>query len=116
MSTYLEVKSALKSVKVQFEGDLVYELKELTSKQQGIWMDKVASRMKFDENGKPAGYSSFGGIQNDLLSQCLYDSNGELATEDVLNGWPASTVDTLFEKAQEMSGLNQKGKDQLKNG
>lgn len=82
-----------------------YELRELNGKQRDAYLTKNNARMRFIK-GKPAGLTSFDGVQTDLLVECLFDVETNKAVPvAVIQTWPASIQDALFEAARKLSKL-----------
>jgi len=81
-------------------------LKELIGRDRNGYLSKLTARMKVDKNGKATGVKSFDGFQADLLTLCFYDENNELFSKEDIEELPSSTQQMLFDKAQELSGLN----------
>ena len=65
----------------------------------------MTGRVKIGKDGKAAGIKTFNGFQADLLTASLYDSNGDPATADFIESLPSSTQQNLFNRAQELSGV-----------
>lgn len=92
-------------------------LRELTGADRNKYLNQMTSRVKIGKDGKAVGIKSFDGFQADLLGRCLYDENNELVTVEAIEELPSSTQALLFEKAQELSGLDKTNEDgEAKNG
>lgn len=102
-----------KEIPVDLDGKN-YKLKELTGKQRDSFFNELGKRMKFVD-GKASGMSSYEGLHSKLLSLCLYDESNVLVKESEIQEFPASVSTKLFNAAQELSGLNEKSEDELKN-
>lgn len=98
----------LKHLDVEIDGK-PYVLKELTGRQRDAYLTKNASKMKYVK-GKPAGLTTFDGIQTDLLEQCLFDGDGKPVAASVMANWPAHVQEALFDAARELSKI---GKEKL---
>lgn len=89
-----------------------WTLVELTGRTRNKYLAKVTGRATpVGKSGKIV-IKNFDGFQTDLLELCLrnkaVDENDTPIpiTRDEIEALPASTQQTLFEKAQEISGLN----------
>ena len=91
-----------------------WKLKELSGTDRNKYLNKMASRVKLDRDGKASGIKSFDGFQADLLGLSLFDEAGTAITVAEIEGLPSSTQQDLFKRAQELSGLNL-GADEVKN-
>jgi len=102
----LELKEC-EIILVDDEGqEKTYMLKELTGKDRNKYLNKMTSRVKVGPNGKAMGIKSFDGMQSDLLKVSMFHESGEPVTVDEIESLPASTQQKLFDKAQELSGLD----------
>lgn len=88
---------------------VAYELRELTGKQRDAYLTKNGAKMKYVK-GKPAGLTTFDGVQTDLLSECLFDEKGQPVAASVMAKWPASIQDALFDAARKLSKLGTEDK------
>ncbi len=100
----LSFSLTLKTLPVKLDGEK-YTLKELTGDARDNNMDATRERMNFSEDGKPAGFKSFKGLQADLLALSLYDKHDKLVSKEVILAFPASVQNELFKAAQELSAL-----------
>lgn len=106
-----EVRISLnrKTVDVIIEDDGTekrYQLRELNGRERNKYLNQMSGRVKMGPTGKVVGIKSFDGFQSDLLVRCLFDENNEKVTADFVEDLPASAQAELFEKAQELSGLD----------
>lgn len=115
----LKLTLKLKEVPVLLEGEDGRERKcalmELVGSDRNEYLNLLTNRVKTSKDGKNIGIKSFDGFQSDLLTRCFYDEDGELFEKDEIEKMPSSTQQALFEKASELSDLNQEGKDDEKN-
>jgi len=112
----LRVSKRLKVVPVIMEdGDeeKAWKLKELDGVSRNKYLDKLKSRVKFNQGGQ-ASITSFDGFQAELLKRTLYNELDELVSVDEIESLPASTQQALFEASQKLSQLNE-DKDAEKN-
>lgn len=90
-----------------------YTLRELTGIQRDLWINKaVAAGEAADGEKKTRDFSN---LQASLIAACVYDENDKPFTVDEVAEWPASTQKKLFDKCQEMNGLDDKAEDRGKN-
>ncbi len=87
-------------------GEKEYTLRELTGKERNKYLNQMTNRVKMGPNGKPAGIKTFDGFQSDLLCRSLVDDEGRKASKEFIEEMPALAQHELFEKAQEISGLD----------
>jgi len=91
-------------------------LRELSGAERDKYLNKMTGRAIM-KDGKPIGMKSFDGFQTDLLVLSLTDSStGDTISREEIEELPASTQQILFEKAQELSGLDLGPEDIEKNG
>lgn len=107
----LRVSLRRKEVPVVLEDDeggveKKWTLRELDGTERNKYLNKMTSRVKISRDGKAVGIKSFDGFQADLLKVSLFDENDEPISVEEIEGLPSSTQQTLFEKAQELSGLD----------
>lgn len=107
----LRVSLRRKEVPVVLEDDeggveKKWALRELDGTERNKYLNKMTSRVKISRDGKAVGIKSFDGFQADLLKVSLFDENDEPISVEEIEGLPSSTQQTLFEKAQELSGLD----------
>lgn len=119
MKTKLEFHLVLNTVPVTLHIDgnpHSYELREMSAAVRDRYLDKMGTRVRMDETGKPVGVSRFDGMQAELLSLCLWDNEqSALVSHETLQGWPASVVSALYAEAQEMHKLPRADEAEVKN-
>jgi hypothetical protein len=108
----LEFSTTLKQVDVVIDG-ASYKLKELNGTLKGKYLQSMGSRVVINEQGKVAGMKSYEGLESALLCLCLFDSEDKAVPKVVIEKWPSTMLTSLFEAAQELSGLNQEGQEKL---
>ena len=109
----LEFTLKLEEIPVILDGK-EYTLRELTGQQRDAYMDDMNKRMRY-VGGKAEGFTKFEGLQAGLLAKCLFDSEGKNVSEKTIQMYPSHVVQALFAKAQELSGLNESGAEEVKN-
>jgi len=81
-----------------------HTLREMDGKDRDTYVQKMRSRMTIHE-GKPTGMKNVKGMQTDLVVLCLYDDDGERLKRDFIEGFPATTLQSLFDDCNVMNGL-----------
>lgn len=110
-----------KEIQIQFskDGGIVkkYFLRELDGKDRDKYLTQSSKNIIIDKNGK-GRLSTFDGMMSRLLCLSLFNEDGEAVSEEEIQSFPSSVSSALFEKAQEISGLdneNDKAKKEAKN-
>lgn len=85
--------------------DVHWVLRELTGKSRDTYLNKLTGRAEI-KDGAVIRIDSFDGFQTDLLEVSLFDKSGTPIPKETIENLPARTQTALFEKAQEISGLN----------
>ncbi len=93
-----------------------YTLKELTSNERSIFLNQTGKKVKTSQDGNVQSITDHKFLQEDLLTKCVLDEEGNAITRETLSTWPAKTVSGLFKAAQELSGLDEDGETEAKNG
>ncbi len=101
------------------EKDQEYMLRELDGEFRDEYLNKVGSKMRINERtGAILGLKNFKGIQSGLVMKCLVkvtDDGEEEVDEKTIQSWPSSVVTQLYNKARELSGLDESAEDDAKN-
>lgn len=84
-----------------------YVLKEASGAVATTWRNSVFRSTKVDANGRPSSYEGIAEAEPLLVSLCLHDANGKLVPIQTVKSWPARIQKSLFEKAKEISGLDE---------
>lgn len=105
----LVFKTSLKEISVEIDGK-DYALKELDGVQRGKYLNKMGSRIKLGPDGKISSFTDYSGLESTLLERCLYDSDNKLVPASVIETWPSSVLTSLFNVAQDLSGLNEEAR------
>lgn len=119
MGDILRFKLKRKEVLVVLEtddGDQTYYLRDMTGRDRDTYLRSIGGKIKFDEKGKPAGFTSLDGLQLALLELTLFDDKNKPVKREVLQDWPAELLEQLFNKSQELSALTAKSADAAGNG
>lgn len=114
----IRVKANLKEVPVIIEdGDgkeLNCFLREMTGTKRDKYLNSMSGNLKFI-NGKVSGLKNYDGVQNRLLTRCLFKPDGEAFDSKELDEFPCSVLNQLFEIAQKLNGLDKDAEDDAKN-
>ena len=100
-------------------GEIIkYTLTELDGKARGDYITFTADRTETykDKKGETQGrLTDFAALQTELLSISLIDEKGKKAPYENINKWPSSVCSALYNKARDISGLDDEAKDNAKN-
>jgi len=91
-----------------------YELKEATSDVATHWRNSIINKTKI-QDGKAVGLSNVADSEPLLVSMCLFRAEGKkdnVKLEEV-RSWPSRIVKSLFEKAKEISDLDEDEDDNV---
>ncbi len=114
MSLKLNLKASSIPVKLESNGGCEdYELREMTAAARDSYLDVTSNRIKMDAAGKPSGVTKFEGLQAELVSRCLFRKDGKSVSRDIIQNWPSSVVNALFEECQKLNHLNRTEKEVL---
>ena len=91
-------------LEVQPEVYLKFELREMSGLEGGEYKNVLRSKIR--SKGDETEVLDFRGLYSDLLCRCMYDQEGKLVSREVIDGWPESTQQALFEAAQKVNGLD----------
>lgn len=86
------------------DGPVLMEVREMNASSRDTYMQALSSRMEMDKEGKAVSVKNYQGLQSDLLSRCLFRGN-DLVTQEEIQTWPATAVQTLFDAAQKLNHL-----------
>ena len=123
-SEVLKFNLDLESIPVELESPETgkvhkYLLKEMTGVARDQYMTFITKRLKTDESGETT-VSSFEGLQSNLLHSCLYkvDDNGKESPVPIgtIQKWPSRVVEALFNRAKELSGMEDGAAEEAGNG
>lgn len=121
MDTTEPVKLTLKlktiPIELEQEDGLVktFVLQELTGAERDVYVDLMVKRVKTNARGEPTGIRSAEGMQAQLLARCLRDEDGGKLEVKEIQNFPSTTLNDLFDLAQELNGLGEEAEDQVKN-
>jgi hypothetical protein len=109
MTDSLSFTTTLKEKEVQIDGK-TYTIKELDGIGFSKWQEQIGGKASLGADGKiQVTDLNIKDPTLALLQLCLYGEDGKLVPVSVMAKWPQKTVlKSLFEIAQELSGLNDK--------
>lgn len=117
MGMLFSLQRKSESVVLEFpDGAKTYTIRELSGKERDIYTSMLSGKMRFDQNGKPAGMKDFAGLQIGLLELALVDEEGKPVKKGTIESWPSSAIEGLFKKAQQLSALTSATADEAGNG
>ena len=111
----LVFQTTLKEVSVTID-DKEYVMRELDGRQKGKYLNKMGGRIVLNNKGEVSSFKDYAGLESTLLSLCLYDSENKLVPATVMDGtekeqgWPSTVLNSLFNAAQDLSGLNEEAR------
>jgi hypothetical protein len=92
-----------------------FTLMELTSDQRSLFLNQIGKRVKVGAKGTVQGMSDYKYLQENLLTLCLKDENGDKISAADLGNYPAHVISELFKAAQTLSGMDLEGESEAKN-
>lgn len=105
--------TTLKEVLVEID-EKSYTLRELDGLGLTQWRVSRGGEVSVNERGKPVITNvNIDDPEISLLSLCLYGPENTLVPKTVIQKWPSSTLEKLYDAAQELSGLNVAAKKRL---
>lgn len=99
---YGDLELATEKVKV---GGKVYTLTEATESEAKSYRNFMIGKARM-KKGETVGYGAIGDAQSYLLSKLLRNLEGHLVNQTEINSWPSRIVSPLFDRAKDISGLN----------
>ena len=100
----LEFSTILQSTPVKLDG-VDFLLSELTGKERDAYLTKNSERLETDDAGKVTKIRTFDGHQGELISFALKTKSGDAVPLAVIQAWPASVQEGLYDAASELSQL-----------
>lgn len=91
-----------------------YVLRELTGRGRDQYLNNLTGRLVTDAKGN-SRMKDFTGLQSNLVGRCLFRKDGQAVTEAELVQWPARVLSKLFDKAKELSGLDDDAEEEAGN-
>jgi len=97
-----------------------YELREMSVAKKEAHMTAQAQRVRYDDKGKPIGYTSLEGSSADLLTRCMFkkvvakEGGPEWVpvTKEEVGKWPAYAAAQIVKAAQELNKLEDSEKEE----
>jgi hypothetical protein len=87
-----------------------YILKEATGRAAKIYNNARIEGVML-EAGQPKTIKGIGGLEPLLVSLCLWADNDRPVTQQFIEGWPSKVVKKLYNKAKEISDLDEEEKE-----
>jgi len=88
-------------------GGKIYTLKEASGDAACAYRNALFKNTELGPDGKARKIGNMADTEPLLVSWCLYDANGHRVAVQGVRNWPAKVVKTLFEKAKEISNLEE---------
>lgn len=103
---------ALIEIPVKFPNK-TYTLREASGDIATSYRNRAMACSKFGENGKIVAIEGMADLEPYLVHCCLLDEEGNRLPEAMIRNWPARIVKDLFNKAKEISGLDEESEESL---
>jgi hypothetical protein len=100
---------SLRTEKVMLGGH-EYELREATGEAATTYRNAMLKATQLGPNGKPKSLDGFANAEPLLVSLCLFKKDGvgwSSVDLDVIKSWPSRVQKELFNRAKEMSDLDE---------
>jgi len=100
------------------DGD-AHVLIELDGRQRDKYLTRINKRVRIGPDGKQNGMKTFDGLQASLIAACLVKIEGDKRVPvplEIIQNWPARTIDGVYKLAQKLSALGDEGKKKTKDG
>lgn len=108
MAEPLQLKLRTRTRPVQIEDDKgkieEYEIREMLAGDRDKHLDLLKSRMEKDGDGMVL--KRIEGIQTDLLTRSLFKGGRKVPT-NIIDGWPSSLVQELYNASRSINRLDQ---------
>lgn len=86
-------------------GGVDHTVQELSGRERDAYLTKGADRFLMDETGKITGVKNFDNHQADLIVAALRDAEGKPVALPLVQLWPSSTQEAVYDIACELSKL-----------
>lgn len=84
-----------------------YTLREANGKAATDHRNAIMSSTIFGPDGKVTGIKSLASVEASFVAACLWDDKGRNPTSAIVQTWPARVQKLLYEKAKELSDMNE---------
>jgi hypothetical protein len=101
---------SLIEVPVSIEGKK-YTLREASGGAAIQYRNAMLASTKLGPGGTVTSVSGMANIEPLLVSLCLFDEKGKRVSEATIKNWPSRVLKTLFDRAKEISELDEDGGD-----
>lgn len=108
----LELSTKLNEEQVKLDGKS-YSLRQATGEAAETYRNAVLSATKLS-NGKVSSVAGLASTESLLVSLCLFDSEGNAVHVKEIRKWPNPTVKALYDRAKEISDLDEKDEEKGK--
>lgn len=87
-----------------------YTMRDLSGEQRAVWLNKVDSMFKVNDQGIVVGVGDQKGYQSFLVAMVVHDENNKLVDQRQIDAaWPGTTLKQIFEDCRTFCGLNPEG-------
>ncbi len=88
-----------------------YVLKEASGEAAAKYRNAILGCTRLSPEGKVSSVQGVASVEALLVASCLYNDKGSLVQRSVIDKWPSRVVKKLFEKAKEISELDESPSD-----
>lgn len=93
----------------------VYTLREMSGKGRDQYQSLLAKRApRIDQAGNPQGKFDPQGLEEQLITMCLFDANNQQVPVTVIRDFPSSVQEGLFNAAARLNGLDKAAEKRAK--
>lgn len=86
---------------------VAYVLKEASGDAAAKYRNACLRATRVGKDGKFSAVDGIADVEPLLVSLCLFTQEGKRVSDSVVRGFPSKAVKALFDKAKEISGLNE---------
>lgn len=86
-------------------GGKPYTIREMTGTDRDQYNNYVNGLTRLDSKGQPTGLRTTEGINVQLISRCLIDETRVPVEVKVLNLWPTTLLESLYDVCRKVNGM-----------
>lgn len=90
-----------------------FVLRELLSSELSKWRKGNSGRVRLDR-GRTVTVNDSEGVEESLISKCLFTEGGKPVPRSTIEGWGSSVVQMLFSKCVRINGLDEEAMERAK--
>ena len=106
----LKFQTTLKEVPVEIDG-MNYVIRELNGLLLSAYRKGAGGDVTLVDGKATISNLNIQDPELRLLSCCIYDEKGILVPKNVINSWPATVLDGLYDAASKLSGLDKESRE-----